>query len=97
MYLKDDHATKRGRFDTGTGSASGSGYPAYPTGAGGGYFPAPAVAAPVPAGPRQYAQSEWLHLGRRIQQWGSSGSSWLLPCGWSQAVCFTASPHASDN
>lgn len=66
MYLKDDHATKRGRFDTGTGSASGSGYPAYPTGAGGGYFPAPAVAAPVPAGPRQYAQSEWLHLGRRI-------------------------------
>eukprot|EP00891_Asterochloris_glomerata_P004342 jgi/Astpho2/4342/Aster-07431 len=56
MYLKDDHATKRGRFDTGTGSASGSGYPAYPTGAGGGYFPAPAVAAPVPAGPRQYAQ-----------------------------------------
>ena len=64
MYLKDDHATKRGRFDTGTGSASGSGYPAYPTGAGGGYFPAPAVAAPVPAGPRQYAQSERLHLGR---------------------------------
>ena len=57
MYLKDDHTTKRGRFDTGTGSASGSGFPAYPTGAGG-FYPPAAAATPPPAGPRQYAQSE---------------------------------------